>query len=235
MHSFCPSIGLKGHNISARLMYSFCPSIGLKRQNISARLRYYFCPSFGLKGYYISARLMYSYCPSIGLKGHINSTASCITSAPLLDWRATIPLLDSRIPTVPLLDWRSTISLQTDVFLLSPYWTEGAEYFYRLRYSCYPATGLKGHNTSARLAYSYCPSIGLKEHNITTDSCIPTVPLLDWRGRVFLQTHVFLLSRYWTEGSQYLYRLTYSYCPNTGLLLTWHSSQSMHSEVQWVT
>jgi len=30
-----PSIGLKDHNISARLVYSYCPSIGLKNHNIS--------------------------------------------------------------------------------------------------------------------------------------------------------------------------------------------------------
>ena len=145
-------------------LYSYCPT-GLKG-HISARPMYSYSSCIGLKGHNISGRLVYSYCPSIGLKGHNIST-------------------DSGIPTVPRLDWRGTVFLQIHVFLLSRYWTEGAQYVNRFMYSC-------------------CSAIGLKGHSISTDSCIPAVPLLDWRGTVYLQTHVFLLSRYWAEGLQYV-------------------------------
>jgi hypothetical protein len=121
---------------------------------------YSYCAATGLMGHKISARLMYSYCPSIWLNGHNISTDSRILPVPLLDWRVKISPLHSCIPTAPLLDWRGKISLQTREFLLSRYWTEGAQYLYRLK-------------------NSYCPSIGLDAHNISTDSRIPTVPLLD--------------------------------------------------------
>jgi hypothetical protein len=100
--------------------------------------------------------------PLLDWRVTISLLDSCILAVLLLDWRVTISLLDSCIPAVPLLGWRVTVSLQTHVFLLSLYWTEVAQYLYRLMYSC-------------------CPSIGLKWHSISTDSCIPVVLLLDWR------------------------------------------------------
>ena len=264
MYSYCPSIGLKGHNISTDSCTPTVPPLDWKG-TISLKTHVLLLSLYWTERAQYLYRHTYSYCPSIGLKGHNISTDSCT-------------------PTVPLLDWVGTISLQTHVLLLSLYRTEWAQYLYRLMYSYCPSIGLSGHNISTdsctptvplldwvgtislqthvlllslyrteraqylyRLMSSYCPSIGPYGHNISTDSCIPTVPLLDWKGTVSLQTHVLLLSLYWTEWEQYLYRLMYSYypsiglnghnistrlmysyCPATGLLLKRSSSELTH-------